>query len=176
MFKLREIHVVEHIDADNTKFGLRKSAAPYQRDHYTTVLKANTESQRILWVKTLRDLKMDIGRQKTSIGKNLNIIVIRIFLFKESSSSGNRASRDSQSSLILQSVAGQALEDGRAIRERQQGGDGQEEARRTQTSGANGAAKGWRIQLDGGIHARPVSGGECRPSGHGRAEWGRSEF
>lgn len=60
--------MVEHIEADNTKFGLRRSAFPYQNDQNTTVLKANTESQRILWVKILRELKMDIGRQKTSVG------------------------------------------------------------------------------------------------------------
>lgn len=37
------------------------------------------------------------------------------FLFIEGSSSGNRASRDSQSSLILQSVAGQVFEDGNSM-------------------------------------------------------------
>uniref|UniRef100_A0A915MQR7 Uncharacterized protein n=2 Tax=Meloidogyne incognita group TaxID=654580 RepID=A0A915MQR7_MELJA len=87
---LRELHVVEHIEGDNTKFGLRKSAFPYQNDQNTTVLKANTEAQRILWVKTLRDLKMDIGRHKTGGGG--------------SNTESNRGSRDSQSSLILQSV------------------------------------------------------------------------
>uniref|UniRef100_A0A914LVJ9 Uncharacterized protein n=1 Tax=Meloidogyne incognita TaxID=6306 RepID=A0A914LVJ9_MELIC len=88
---LRELHVVEHIEGDNTKFGLRKSAFPYQNDQNTTVLKANTEAQRILWVKTLRDLKMDIGRHKTGGGGGSN-------------TESNRGSRDSQSSLILQSV------------------------------------------------------------------------
>uniref|UniRef100_A0A915NCS1 PH domain-containing protein n=1 Tax=Meloidogyne floridensis TaxID=298350 RepID=A0A915NCS1_9BILA len=87
---LRELHIVEHIEGDNTKFGLRKSAFPYQNDQNTTVLKANTEAQRILWVKTLRDLKMDIGRHKTGGGG--------------SNTESNRGSRDSQSSLILQSV------------------------------------------------------------------------
>lgn len=55
----------------------------------------------------------------------------------------------------------------------QQGGDGQEKARRTQTRRANGAAKGpsWaNIQLNGSIHARTVSGRECRPIGYGWAK------
>uniref|UniRef100_A0A1I8BRB2 PH domain-containing protein n=1 Tax=Meloidogyne hapla TaxID=6305 RepID=A0A1I8BRB2_MELHA len=103
---LRELHVVEHIEGDNTKFGLRKSAFPYQNDQNTTVVKANTEAQRILWVKTLRDLKMDIGRHKTVGGVNTE---------------SNRGSRDSQSSLILQSVVASTtlaqlpLEDGSCL-------------------------------------------------------------
>ncbi|KAI1721835.1 rhoGEF domain-containing protein [Ditylenchus destructor] len=60
-YELCEIHVVEHVEGDNTKFGLRKGAQPHQND-MTSVLKANSETTRMLWVKTLRDLKMDIKK------------------------------------------------------------------------------------------------------------------
>ena len=61
---LCEVHVVEHVEGDNTKFGLRKGSLPHQTD-LTTVLKTSTEANRIRWVRTLRDLKMDM--KKSSI-------------------------------------------------------------------------------------------------------------
>uniref|UniRef100_A0A914I119 Triple functional domain protein n=1 Tax=Globodera rostochiensis TaxID=31243 RepID=A0A914I119_GLORO len=86
---LREVHVVEHIEGDITKFGLRKSAFPHQNDQNTTVLKANSEAVRISWKTDENSL--------TSAGGT------------------NRSSRDSQSSItaVLSSsaVAIQATED-----------------------------------------------------------------
>ncbi|KAL3119628.1 hypothetical protein niasHT_006714 [Heterodera trifolii] len=90
-FLLREIHVVEHIEGDNSKFGLRKSAFPYQNDQNTTVLKANSETVRIAWVKMLRDLKLEIGRQQKNDDKPLSLTSV---------GGTNRSSRDSQSSLM----------------------------------------------------------------------------
>uniref|UniRef100_A0A915CLZ6 Uncharacterized protein n=1 Tax=Ditylenchus dipsaci TaxID=166011 RepID=A0A915CLZ6_9BILA len=58
---LCELHVVEHVEGDNTKFGLRKGSQPHQND-MTSVLKANNENSRMRWVKTLRDLKMDMKK------------------------------------------------------------------------------------------------------------------
>lgn len=53
------MHVVEHIEGDNTKFGLRKESQIHQND-LTTILKTSTEANKMFWVKTLRNLKLDL--------------------------------------------------------------------------------------------------------------------
>jgi hypothetical protein len=52
-YLLSDIHIVEHIEGDPTKFGLRKGSTP-QSDQ-TTILKATSEENRKLWVKTIRE-------------------------------------------------------------------------------------------------------------------------
>jgi hypothetical protein len=60
--QLRDSHIVEHIEGDNTKFGLRKGKLLHQNDQNTTIVKASSEANKIYWIKTLRDLKMDMKR------------------------------------------------------------------------------------------------------------------
>lgn len=64
--QLYEVHIVEHVDGDSTKFGLRKGSMPHTE--MLTVLKANNQATRIQWVKALRELMHDM--KKLSIGKS----------------------------------------------------------------------------------------------------------
>lgn len=52
---------MEHVEGDNTKFGLRKGSHPQNND-MTSIMKSSSETNRMLWVKTLRDLKMDMKK------------------------------------------------------------------------------------------------------------------
>lgn len=64
------MHIVEHVEGDNTKFGLRKRTQAHQNDS-TIILRTNTEANRVVWVKTLRNLIVDLnmdGSKKHSMG------------------------------------------------------------------------------------------------------------
>lgn len=58
---------MEHVEGDNTKFGLRRGSLP--NNDNTTIFKAKDEPNRILWVKTLREIMHDM--KKLSIGKDV---------------------------------------------------------------------------------------------------------
>lgn len=61
---LCEVHIVEHVEGDNTKFGLRRGSLPNTDN--TTIFKSKDEPNRILWVKTLREMMHDM--KKISLG------------------------------------------------------------------------------------------------------------
>ncbi|KAI6208362.1 hypothetical protein M3Y96_00107200 [Aphelenchoides besseyi] len=67
---LSDLHIVEHIEGDAAKFGLRKGSLP-QGDQ-TTVLKAQTEESKKHWVKTLRELVL-LMSDKNQISDNESI-------------------------------------------------------------------------------------------------------
>lgn len=58
-FQLSDIHIVEHIEGDPTKFGLRKGSNP-QGDQNTTILKASSEESRKLWVMKIREMILEM--------------------------------------------------------------------------------------------------------------------
>lgn len=55
---MSDIHIVEHIEGDPTKFGLRKGNLP-QGDN-TTILKASSEENRRQWVMKIRELILEM--------------------------------------------------------------------------------------------------------------------
>lgn len=58
------MHIVEHIEGDPNKFGLRKGSLP-QGDQ-TTVLKAASEEHKKQWIKTLRELLLVVPGQRAA--------------------------------------------------------------------------------------------------------------
>lgn len=58
-YLLSDIHIVEHIEGDPTKFGLRKGTLPQSGDQNTIILKASSEENRKQWLVKIRELSYD---------------------------------------------------------------------------------------------------------------------